>query len=102
MKLVSVIVVLAAASSVQGMAMQKWCYLPGQGCKRAADASAEVKRHADALADAMAESDWPHMHKWCYLPAQGCRKMKRAADAVGDVKRTADALAEAMADVDSA
>ena len=88
MKLVAALVALAAASAVQGLAMpeaepqtkHKWCYLPGQGCKRAADASAEVKRHADALAEAM-----PHFSK-------------RAADASAEVKRSADALAEALAD----
>ncbi|RMJ26623.1 hypothetical protein PHISP_02495 [Aspergillus sp. HF37] len=98
MKLVSIAVALAAATSVVAMPqeMEKWCYLPGQGCKRAADSSAEVKRHAEALAEAMPQE----MEKWCYLPGQGCNKMKRAAEAITEVKRSADALAEAMADAD--
>jgi hypothetical protein len=41
-------------------ALQKWCGHPGQGCykvKRAALAVDEVKRSAEALADAMADLD---------------------------------------------
>lgn len=103
MKLLSIAVALAAATSVNALAMEKWCYLPGQGCymlKRAADASGEVKRNADALAEAMAEASPEAMEKWCYLPGQGCNKMKRTAEAVDEVKRAADALADAMTELD--
>lgn len=104
MKLLSVVVAMVAATTVQAATMQKWCYLPGQGCymlKRAADATGEVKRSADALAEAMADASPAAMQKWCYLPGQGCNKMKRAAEAVDEVKRSADALAEAMTALDA-
>ncbi|GAB1213941.1 hypothetical protein ATERTT37_003096 [Aspergillus terreus] len=104
MKLITlVLATLAATSSVQAAKMHKWCWLPGQGCymlKRAADVTGEVKRHAEALAEAMPDTSPDGIHKWCWLPGQGCLKVKRAADAVDEVKRSADALAEAMAAIE--
>ena len=103
MKLLSVALAMLAASTVQAAAMQKWCAHPGQGCymmKRIADVTGEVKRSADALAEAMAEAHPAAMQKWCAHPGQGCYKVKRAAEAVDDVKRTAEALADAMAALD--
>ncbi|KAJ5894414.1 hypothetical protein N7495_006105 [Penicillium taxi] len=102
MKFLCVALALMAASSVQAVHVDKWCSHPGQGCymmKRTADASFEVKRSAEALADAMAEAH-PVAQKWCAHPGQGCAKVKRAAEAVDEVKRSADALAEAMAALD--
>jgi hypothetical protein len=81
---------------------QKWCAHPGQGCymmKRTADVTTEVKRSADALAEAMAEAHPAALQKWCAHPGQGCAKVKRAAEAVEEVKRSADALAEAIASI---
>ncbi|OJJ47425.1 hypothetical protein ASPZODRAFT_64544, partial [Penicilliopsis zonata CBS 506.65] len=103
MKLLSVVIAVLAASSVQAAALQKWCWQPGQGCymlKRAADATGEVKRSAEALAEAMAAASPDALQKWCWQPGQGCEKIKRAASAVDEVKRTADALAEAFAAMD--
>ncbi|PYH40521.1 mating alpha-pheromone PpgA [Aspergillus saccharolyticus JOP 1030-1] len=103
MKLLSLILATLAATTVQAVSVQKWCYLPGQPCammKRAADVTGEVKRSADALAEAMAEASPSKLQKWCYLPGQPCQKIKRAAEVVDEVKRSADALAEAMAALD--
>ncbi|KAJ5748045.1 uncharacterized protein N7511_009741 [Penicillium nucicola] len=103
MKFLSVAIAMLAASTVQAATLPKWCGHPGQGCymmKRAADASFEVKRHADALADAMAGSHPLVLQKWCGHPGQGCFKAKRAAEAADEVKRSADALADAMAALD--
>lgn len=104
MKLITLVfAALAATSSVQAAKMHKWCWLPGQGCymlKRAADVTGEVKRSAEALAEAMPDTSADGLPKWCWLPGQGCLKVKRAADAVEEVKRSADALAEAMAAID--
>ncbi|PYI09055.1 hypothetical protein BO78DRAFT_309097, partial [Aspergillus sclerotiicarbonarius CBS 121057] len=100
MKLVSLALAALAATTVQAAALQRWCYLPGQPCtmiKRAADASGEVKRSADALAEAIAEATPETLQKWCYLPGQPCTKIKRAVEAGSEVKRSADAFAEAMA-----
>ncbi|KAL2864546.1 mating alpha-pheromone PpgA [Aspergillus lucknowensis] len=102
MKLLSIVLTALATSSVQGAALQRWCMYPGQGCflvKRAADTTQEVKRAADAMADAMAEAK-STLDRWCHFPGQGCTKAKRAIEAVDDVKRSADALAEAMAILD--
>ena len=60
MKLLSVALAMLAASTVQAAAMVRWCYHPGQPCykiKRTADISTEVKRSAEALAEAMAALD---------------------------------------------
>ena len=103
MKFLSVAIAMLAASTVQAAALQKWCGHAGQGCymmKRTADVTGEVKRSADALAEAMAEAHPAALQKWCGHPGQGCYKVKRAAEAVDDVKRSADALAEAMAALD--
>ncbi|KAJ5172282.1 hypothetical protein N7492_004875 [Penicillium capsulatum] len=102
MKLLFVTLAMLAAST-QAAKMHKWCAHPGQGCymmKRTADVTSEVKRSADALADAMAEAHPVAVEKWCAHPGQGCYKVKRAADAVEEVKRNAAALAEAMAALD--
>jgi hypothetical protein len=102
MKLISIVAAALAATSVQGAALQKWCHFPGQGCylvERAADTTHEVKRSADAMADAMAEASTT-LNRWCHFPGQGCAKAKRAIEAVDEVKRSADALAEAMAIID--
>ncbi|THC90924.1 hypothetical protein EYZ11_009612 [Aspergillus tanneri] len=59
MKLVVFVLAALAATTVQAATMQRWCSLPGQPCsmlKRAADATGEVRRSADALADALAEA----------------------------------------------
>ncbi|GAB1195317.1 hypothetical protein APSETT444_004575 [Aspergillus pseudonomiae] len=101
MKLISVVVAALAATSVQAGVLQKWCALPAQGCymlKRAADASGDVRRSAEALAEAMPDAE--ALAKWCALPGQGCLKAKRAAEAVEDARRSADALADAMADLE--
>ncbi|CAG8011613.1 unnamed protein product [Penicillium salamii] len=82
----------------------KWCAHPGQGCymmKRSADSSWEVKRSAEALAEAMAKDFPTEIPKWCAHPGQGCAKAKRAALAAEEVQRTADELAEAMDALDS-
>ncbi|KAF9886181.1 hypothetical protein FE257_011904 [Aspergillus nanangensis] len=94
---------LAAASTAEAAHMQKWCWLPGQGCyklKRAADVSGDVRRSAEALAEAMPDTSPEGLPQWCWLPGQGCQKVKRAAEAVDHVKRSADALAEAMAAIE--
>ncbi|KAJ5487934.1 hypothetical protein N7530_002234 [Penicillium desertorum] len=60
MKFTSVVVAVLAAGTVQAAALApsetlpKWCGHIGQGCKRTTDASLDVKRSADALAEAMA------------------------------------------------
>lgn len=106
MKFVSVALAILVASSAQAAAargLQKWCGHPGQGCymmKRTADVTGDVKRSADALAEAMAEAHPAALQKWCGHPGQGCYKVKRAAEAVDEVKRSAEALADAMADLD--
>lgn len=106
MKFLSVALAVLVASSAQAAAargLQKWCGHPGQGCymmKRTADVSGDVKRSADALAEAMAEAHPAALQKWCGHPGQGCYKVKRTAVAVEDVKRSAEALADAMADLD--
>ncbi|EPS27552.1 hypothetical protein PDE_02495 [Penicillium oxalicum 114-2] len=68
--------------------------------KRTADVTFEVKRSADALAEAMAEAQPAALQKWCAHPGQGCAKVKRTADAVEEVKRSAAALAEAIASME--
>ncbi|KAJ5157559.1 uncharacterized protein N7482_008659 [Penicillium canariense] len=106
MKVLSIVLALMAATTAQaaaGRTMQKWCGHPGQGCymmKRTADVSTEVKRSADALAEAMAEAHPAALQKWCAHPGQGCAKVKRTAEAVEEVKRSADALAETLAAMD--
>ncbi|GLA30757.1 hypothetical protein AnigIFM63604_011689 [Aspergillus niger] len=103
MKLVSLVLAALAATTVQAAALQRWCVLPGQPCnmiKRAADASGEVKRSADALAEAIADATPETLQRWCVLPGQPCNKIKRAVEAGSEVKRSADAFAEAMADID--
>ncbi|OQD70082.1 hypothetical protein PENDEC_c027G01926 [Penicillium decumbens] len=114
MKYLTAAVALLAASTVQAAAMPEakkpkipdipiWCGHPGQGCymyKRTADASNEVKRSAEALAEALAEAHPQALQIWCGHAGQGCSKAKRAAEAVDDVKRSADALAHAMAALD--
>lgn len=86
-----------AAATGQSTTLPKWCGHVGQGCKRTADASVDVKRSADALAEAMAKNLPLVLQKWCGHIGQGCYKAKRAADAADEVKRTSDALAAAMA-----
>lgn len=112
MKYLSLAIALLAAATVQAASvptsvqkpgMPIWCDHPGQGCymyKRTADVSAEVKRSADALAEAIAEAHPKALQIWCDHPGQGCAKAKRAAEAVDEVKRSADALADAMAALD--
>ncbi|KAJ5946997.1 hypothetical protein N7466_000012 [Penicillium verhagenii] len=103
MKVLAVTLALLAASAAPAAAMVRWCDHPGQPCykmKRTADISTEVKRSAEALAEAMAEAQPEAMVRWCDHPGQPCFKVKRAADAVDEVKRSADALAEAMAALD--
>jgi hypothetical protein len=103
MKFTSVVVAVIAAGTVQAAALApsgtlpKWCGHIGQGCKRTTDASLDVKRSADALAEAMAGGLPLVLQKWCGHIGQGCYKAKRAADAVDEVKRTSDALARAFA-----
>ncbi|CAG8266958.1 unnamed protein product [Penicillium nalgiovense] len=103
MKFTSVVVAVIAAGTVQAAAttpsetLPKWCGHIGQGCKRTTDASMDVKRSADALAEAMAGGLPLVLQKWCGHIGQGCYKAKRAADAVDEVKRTSDALARAFA-----
>ncbi|KXG45385.1 uncharacterized protein PGRI_042980 [Penicillium griseofulvum] len=103
MKATSVVLAVLAAGSVQAAAvaspqtLPKWCGHIGQGCKRTAEASVDVKRSADALAEAMARNLPLVLQKWCGHIGQGCYKAKRAADAADEVKRTSDALAHAMA-----
>mgnify|MGYP007085894003 FL=1 len=103
MKFTSVVVAVLAAGTVQAAALApsetlpKWCGHIGQGCKRTTDASLDVKRSADALAEAMAGGLPLVLQKWCGHIGQGCYKAKRAADAVDEVKRTSDALARAFA-----
>ncbi|KAL5686530.1 hypothetical protein EMGR_002757 [Emarellia grisea] len=46
-----------AEAVAEAFPQSPWCHLPGQGCakaKRAAEAAEEVKRSADAFAEAMA------------------------------------------------
>src|SRR5699024_8196760 len=100
----SVFVAIMAATTAQAAAVKdaSACELPGEICymlKRSADNSAEFKRSANALAEAMADAapEAQTTEKWCHLPGQPCYKFKRATDAVGEAKRSADALAEAMA-----
>ncbi|KAJ5626029.1 hypothetical protein N7510_002338 [Penicillium lagena] len=103
MQFFTVAIAMLAATSVNAAALQKWCGHPGQGCymmKRTADVTGDVKRSAEALADAMAEAHPIALQKWCGHPGQGCYKVKRAAEAADEVKRSADALAEAMAALD--
>lgn len=95
-------IAMLAASAVAAPG-NGWCAHPGQPCykmKRTVDMSSEVKRSAEALADAMAEAQPEAMIRWCDHPGQPCYKVKRAAEAVSEVKRSADALAEAMAALD--
>ncbi|KAF9247901.1 hypothetical protein DTO013E5_3142 [Penicillium roqueforti] len=92
MKFTSVVIAVLAAGTVQAAAtpqttLPKWCGHIGQGCKRTTDASVDVKRSADALAEAMAKNLPLVLQKWCGHIGQGCYKAKRAADAVDEVKR---------------
>ncbi|KAL2828639.1 hypothetical protein BDW59DRAFT_159440 [Aspergillus cavernicola] len=99
MKVTAIVFTALAATIVQGAALQRWCYFPGQVCslvKRAADTNVEVKRSAEAMADAMADAKFT-INRWCQFPGQVCSKAKRAIDTVNEIKRSADALAEAMA-----
>ncbi|KAJ5195144.1 uncharacterized protein N7498_008582 [Penicillium cinerascens] len=112
MKYLSIAIPLLAAATVQAAAVPEaqnepgmpiWCGHPGQGCymyKRTAGVSNEVKRSAEALAEAMAEAHPQALQIWCGHPGQGCAKAKRAAEAADEVKRSADALAYAMAALD--
>lgn len=107
MKFTSVAIALVAAGSVQAAAspvyrgpftgIPKWCGHIGQGCKRTVDASFEVRRSADELAESMANNLPQVLEKWCAHTGQGCHKAKRAAEAVEEVKRTSDDLALALA-----
>ncbi|KAJ5860632.1 uncharacterized protein N7529_007942 [Penicillium soppii] len=106
MKLTTIVLAALGAASVRAAytTLPKWCAHPGQGCymmKRSADASYTVKRSAEALAEAMAESFPAEIPKWCAHPGQGCAKVKRAAAAAEEVQRSADALADAMAALDA-
>jgi prefoldin subunit 5 len=106
MKLSTIIVASLGAVSVKAAynRLPKWCAHIGQGCymaKRSADASWEVKRSADALAEAMAVSFPSDLPKWCGHIGQGCAKAKRAISAADEVKRSADALAEAIAELEA-
>jgi hypothetical protein len=106
MKLTTILVAALGAASVQAAytKLPKWCAHPGQGCymmKRSADASWEVKRSAEALAEAMAASFPSELPKWCAHRGQGCAKVKRAAAAADEVQRSADSLADAMAALDA-
>ncbi|KAL4961467.1 mating alpha-pheromone PpgA [Aspergillus stella-maris] len=101
MKLVSVVLAALAATAVQAGPMNRWCMFPGQVCGKskrafdAIDAIDEVKRSADAMAEAQLD-----LNRWCMFPGQVCGKAKRAIDAIDNVKRSADAVAEAMAFLD--
>ncbi|KAL4788998.1 hypothetical protein BDV19DRAFT_383468 [Aspergillus venezuelensis] len=98
MKLVSVILAALAATAVQAGPMNRWCMFPDQVCgksKRAFDAIDQVKRSADAMAEAQLD-----LNRWCMFPGQVCGKAKRAIDAIDNVKRSANAVAEAMAFLD--
>lgn len=98
MKLFAVTLAALSIATVQGAALGKWCEFPGQVCgktKRAVDAVEQVKRSADAMAEAKFT-----LNKWCQFPGQVCGKAKRAIDAIDDVKRSADAVSEAMAFLD--
>ncbi|KAL5332877.1 hypothetical protein BJX70DRAFT_89962 [Aspergillus crustosus] len=98
MKLISITLAAVAASTVQGAVLQRWCHFPGQICgktKRALDTVDEVKRSADAMAEAKLD-----VNRWCHFPGQICGKAKRAIEAIDEVKRSADAVAEAMAFLD--
>lgn len=102
MKFVAVILAVIAATAVQAAAVPQWCSHPGQGCymlKRAAGNTFEVKRSAEALAEAFAEAE-PQWSQWCSHPGQGCEKVKRAAAAIDEVKRSAAAVADAFASLD--
>ncbi|KAJ5760080.1 hypothetical protein N7520_007236 [Penicillium odoratum] len=103
MKLLAVTLAMLAASAAPTAAMSRWCSHPAEPCykmKRTNDISSEVKRSAEALAEAMAEAQPEAMSRWCSHPGEPCFKVKRAAEAVDEVKRSADALAEAMAALD--
>ncbi|KAI9366968.1 hypothetical protein BJX61DRAFT_397557 [Aspergillus egyptiacus] len=99
MKLTPIVFTALAATTVQGAALQRWCKYPGQICglvRRAADTNLEVKRSADAMAEAMADAKFT-LNRWCHFPGQICGKAKRAIDTVDEMKRSADDLAEALA-----
>lgn len=92
------LVAMMAATVVHAAAIpadvSDWCELPGQPCrqmKRAVSGASEIKRSADALAEAIEDMPKLHIPSWCALPGQICSKFKRAADA----------LAEAAAAVES-
>lgn len=92
------LVAMMAATVVHAAAIPAddgdWCALPGQPCgqmKRAVSGASEIKRSADALAEAIEDMPKLHIPSWCALPGQICSKFKRAADA----------LAEAAAAVES-
>ncbi|KAL4868747.1 hypothetical protein BDV12DRAFT_168916 [Aspergillus spectabilis] len=98
MKLISVALIMLAATTVQGAALQRWCHFPGQICgktKRALDTVDEVKRSAEAMVEAKLD-----VNRWCHFPGQVCGKAKRAIEAIDEVKRSADVVAEAMAFLD--
>ncbi|KAL4940792.1 hypothetical protein BDV06DRAFT_223730 [Aspergillus oleicola] len=84
MKLVSIVLAATAATTVQAGPMNKWCMFPGEICgksKRAFDAIDNVKRSADAVAEAMAflddlaDQDYAQITdaKISYLKALGSR-----------------------------
>lgn len=102
---VTALVAIMAATTANAAPLQgDFCGLKGQACvkiKRAFGGTSEVKRSADALAEAVEAMPEISTPRWCALPGQPCLKFKRAADAVDDVKRSADALAEATAAIEA-
>lgn len=83
------LVAIIAATVVYAAAIPanngNWCALSEQPCgqmKRAVSDTSEIKRSANALAEAIEDMPKLHIPSWCALPGQICSKFKRAADAL--------------------
>lgn len=73
------------------------CGMPGETCKRSPGPVQEMKRSAEALAEAIAEASPEAFGDWCYMPGQTCMKFRRGLENTASVKRSANALADALA-----
>lgn len=100
MQLTSTIVAVVLATTVSAAAIEPKCDFTGQGCKRSPAVEPDcsrggqgcnLKRSANALAEAMAGAPPETYSSWCLMNGQGCAKLKRAVEDVVEAKRSAEA-----------
>ena len=72
------------------------CFFTAQGCKRSPAPAQQMKRSAEALAEAIAEASPEAFSSWCMMTGQGCAKLRRGLDSVAEVRRSADEFAESL------